>query len=436
MSFDDARQIADAVLLEGYVLYPYRASAPKNRFRWAFGVLGPSAWSKAGGCEPYWMQSDMLLEPTANTALDLRLRFLQNRRRTVQRKTADGFVSVPELDVDGELHVPWDEGEVRELDFSRLECSDTDGLSVELPFELAGGEETESLLAADGTEVGRLVRRWHRLQGVLRVEVEPMMASDRPVLRLRVRIENTTEVGDLEAPRDAAIPACLIATHLLLEVSGGEFLSMFDPPEWAAELAAENRFVRCYPVLVGARHAPNLMLAAPIILYDHPQMAPESPGDLFDATEIDELLTIRTRMLTDQEKRHARATDPRAARVIDQVDSMPPEILGRLHGAIRDLEEAEMVPRGVLPPSEVSSHGFVQGGRVVLRPGKRRTDAQDLLFAGCQGTIQAVLRDMDDREVLAVTIDDDPAAELHQWYGRFHYYYPDELESVREGTSS
>ena len=79
------------------------------------------------------------------------------------------------------------------------------------------------------------------------------------------------------------------------------------------------------------------MLSSPVILYDHPRIAAESTGDLFDSTEIDEILTLRTLALTDEEKREARATDPRAADLLDRLDGLPPEMLERMHGAIRYL---------------------------------------------------------------------------------------------------
>ena len=79
------------------------------------------------------------------------------------------------------------------------------------------------------------------------------------------------------------------------------------------------------------------MLSSPVILYDHAEVAPESAGDLFDATEIDEILILRTLALTDDEKREARATDARAAELMDRLDGMPPEMFERLHGAIRYL---------------------------------------------------------------------------------------------------
>jgi hypothetical protein len=161
------------------------------------------------------------------------------------------------------------------------------------------------------------------------------------------------------------------------------------------------------------------MLAAPFVLYDHAQLAPESAGDFCDATEIDELLTLRTQTLTDAEKREARATDPRAAAIIDRSEQLPDAWLARMHGATRDLVAGEMAPRPVYP----------LGAKVRLRPSSH-TDAQDLIYAGHVATVAAIRHDVDGSVFLAVTIDDDPAAELHDWYGRYHYYRIEEVESV------
>ena len=113
---------------------------------------------------------------------------------------------------------------------------------------------------------------------------------------------------------------------------------MTDHPEWAAAEVAACTNIGTWPVLAGPGDCRDLVLSSPVILYDHPEIAPESAGDLFDATEIDEILTLRTLALTDEEKRQARATDPRAADLIDRLDELPPEMLEKLHGAIRYLE--------------------------------------------------------------------------------------------------
>ena len=73
-----------------------------------------------------------------------------------------------------------------------------------------------------------------------------------------------------------------------------------------------------------------------------------------------------------------------------------------------------------------------KGSRVVLRPRLNGTDAQDMFLAGRLATVHAVLSDVDGSYHLAVTLDDDPAAELQSAHGRFRYFLPDEVEPVGE----
>lgn len=142
---------------------------------------------------------------------------------------------------------------------------------------------------------------------------------------------------------------------------------------------------------------------------------------------IDEILTLRTMTLTDEEKREARGTDERAAAIIDRSDTMPPEILSRLHGTMRSLRQAtekteektEKVPwwdpgadASVSPDTdrvEINGASVGKGSRVRLRP-ERRADAQDMFLTGRTATVEAVVFDVEDRSYLAVTLADDPAA--------------------------
>jgi hydrogenase maturation protease len=79
------------------------------------------------------------------------------------------------------------------------------------------------------------------------------------------------------------------------------------------------------------------MLASPIILYDYPQIAPESPGDLFDGTEIDEILALRIMTMTDSEKLEMRNSDDRARKILERTEALPMEHLMKLHGTLREL---------------------------------------------------------------------------------------------------
>jgi hypothetical protein len=258
----------------------------------------------------------------------------------------------------------------------------------------------------------------------------------------------------------------LISAHTLIGADG-TFLSMTDPPEWASRLAAECTNTGTWPVLAGPSGCGNLMMAAPIILYDHPQIAAESAGNLFDATEIDEILTLRTLAMTDEEKAEARGTDPRAADLLDRLDGLPPEMLEKMHGAIRYLAPAAGPRREPASPPEYTTPGeytieqppvpwwdpgadasvspetdhvvvagvrVARGSRVTMRPGARRADAQDLFLAGREAVVEAVLFDVDGQVHLAVTPDIDPElAELQRSHGRFLYFSPDEIEPTGQG---
>ena len=465
MSFASVAAVADAVLLEGYVLYPYRASSTKNQFRWSFGILAPRRWSEATGTDPWWMETQVLVAPAGRVVIEGRLRFLQVRRRTVERADGDVFHEVESM-LDGEeLLIPWEEGEVREVDFAcdLGRCAVAPGWeggtgSLDVPFEVAGGESVSEVHGTSGAVVGRVRREQESVRGTIRVSWEPVPAL-KPLVRVSFRVENETDVADPAAPREVAMRAACVSTHVLLRVCEGSFVSLLDPPDWAAGAAADCRNVRSFPVLAGAPGTDDLLLASPIILYDHPRIAPESPGDLFDATEIDEILTLRTMLLTDEEKRQALATDDRAAAIVRRTDGMPPEMMARLHGALRDLDREEMIPRGGDPNAALvggadrgkpvldaagaqelaerldeASRGapnrYVAGSRVRLKAGVRRADAQDALFAGRIARVEKVVHDVDGRELLGVTVEDDPAAEFHRWYGRFLYYGVDEVEPV------
>ena len=339
--FELARKVADAVLYEGYLLYPYRASAAKNQARWQFGVLMPRLWSEDGPDEPWATQTECLLEPDEATTVRVLVRFLHVQSKTVEAVDIEAgtFNEVPSLPVDGSELLPWEEATEKEV---AVEVPLARLLEAELatPFERPGGRRVEPVHTAAGKLAGRTVRRRWPVLGTVTLSAERL---DGPygLVRLRLRVENASAWHDPKADRAVALRRSLVAAHSLIGVDHGVFLSLLDPPEWAKRFAEACRNLHTWPVLIGDQGRRDAMLSSPIILYDHPTIAPESPGDLFDATEIDEILTLRTMALTEDEKREARATDERAAAIIDRVDSMPPELLERLHGAVRYLRGVE-----------------------------------------------------------------------------------------------
>lgn len=483
-AFGPALAIADAVLYEGYLLYPYTASTPKNRVRWQFGVVVPQAYTSAGTGEPAEQQTEILIEagPDAAPRVTVLLRFLQVEARRVEAAAGDRFEPVGSLAVGGTTYLSFDEGAERQVSVT-VEAAPGSEHVVPIAFE--AGTDTEPL-RADGVTHGRVVRERWPLAGTLTIRCDAVDGA--PALRkLRVHVENRS--GVVAGERSGALRTALVSTHALLAVENGSFLSVLDPPPVAATATAglANRHV--FPVLVGdaARDAQRaaLVLSSPIILYDFPATAHQSDADAFDATEVDELLMLSVLSLPDAERAEACATDPRARAIVERAERFGAGELAQLHAAtlyhakpgadglaFADAD-ADTSPsatpagkRSVFAGGDSFAGGafassnpfagsnpfangdpfaavdvpaidcvFVDGVKVAkgsavrLHP-KRRADAWDMFLRDKVATVQAVHQDLEDVMYVAVTVDDDPASDLHEWYGRSFFFYPDEIEPL------
>jgi hypothetical protein len=329
---DTAKKIAEAVLYEGYLLWPYRRSARKNQQRWTFGGVYPRAYSEARGEDDPWiMQTQCLVVGDEETAVEVKSRFLHVTERMVAKKSGETLEFVEELRVGGELYLPWDEATEREIAVGRFKLSELE-LPKQVGIDILGGSKEEPLAEPAGEVVGVLVRGWRTLRGTVEVEAEPLREG---TFRITVRITNTTPWGGED--RESTLKQTFVSTHTALEVEGGEFVSLIDPPEELREAAEGCENLKTWPVLVGEEGERNMMLSSPIILYDYPQIAPESPGDLFDGTEIDQMLILNVLNLTDEEKEEMRASDPRGREILERCESLSPEELMRLNGTFRDI---------------------------------------------------------------------------------------------------
>jgi hypothetical protein len=341
------------------------------------------------------------------------VRFLQVQWRSVESLLGSRYVPVERLRVGDTEWVPWHEAVEREV------VRTGPG-----PVTAGAGTEVEPLSDPDGRAVGRLVRTRWPVAAELTVRATELGGY----VRLELGLRNTAGWDPAESTRDLAARRALVGAHLL--VTGAGFASLVEPPPDAAAAAAGCHNDGWWPVLVG-----DAVLVAPMILPDQPAVAPESPGDLFDATEIDEMLTLRVMTLTEEEKAAARGTDPRAAAIIERCDTLPDADLARLHGAARDPAAPWWDPgadASVSPETDavlVAGVPVAKGCKVRLRP-TRRADAQDMFLAGQDAVVTAVLSDVDGQTHVAVVLADDPAADLHDWYGRYWYFAPDELEPL------
>jgi hypothetical protein len=336
--------IAQAVLYEGYILYPYRPSV-KNRQRWTFGGVYPEAFCQAQrGGDASVIQTECLARGERSTTVDAVVRFLHLTERQVGEvvpssvaRADDGEPTWRPLEMlrvgDKTFHT-WQEAEERLAALGEATFDELTTRPRRSPFRFSGGRWVETLRGPAGQIVGILERRRQEVEGLIEASAVEVSGE---LFKLTFRVSNRTMWRAAEpVSRDQAALSALVSAHIVLEVTGGEFVSLMDPPENCRQAAAACRNVGVYPVLVGEEERGNMMLSSPIILYDYPQVAPESPGSFFDGTEIDEMLTLRVLTMTDDEKRIMAAVDDRAAALLERVQGMARDQLLSLHGAVRD----------------------------------------------------------------------------------------------------
>jgi len=349
LNFEPLEKIGNAVMYEGFMLYPYRKSSVKNQQRWHFGTLGPQ-----GGADRTSMQTECLIEGDAHTRVDVRVRFLQNE-------------------------------EERQITLSGLSPA------------IARSPEAFA---------------FPPIEGVVEIGFTELKAG---LNRLTVRITNQGT--------DSGTNSSMQSTHTLFAIEGGAFVSLLDPPERHRAEAVACKNIATWPVLAGRKGERKLMLSSPIIVYDYPQIAPESPGDLFDGTEIDEILTLRVLTLSEDEKKEVRDGNDRARAILDRTEALPREAFAKMHGAIRGLRKAAKLE-------------FREGDRVRLHP-RKKADIFDIALDGKIAVVESVERDFEDNVHLAVTVEDDPGRDLGiaRQIGHRFFFGPEEVELVGAETA-
>jgi len=353
MNLELVEKIANAVLYEGYMLYPYRASSVKNRQRFNWGALAPESYSEAEkGTEAFEMQTECLVQAGESAAVDVKVRFLHLTSREIGKlenpldelpKDAEpDFQLVPTLDINGQLFHAWQEAIEREVNLPNIQLNE---ISERQNFSFPTKRTLEPLRDENNKIVGVIVRTQQEIFGEIEVQsskfkVQSSNSEDQKpqLFKITVRIKNLTAFEDAgEQSRDDALLHSLVSTHTILTAKNDEFVSLLEPPDELREAVAACQNIKTYPVLAGTEGEKDCVLSSPIILYDYPQIAQESAGDLFDGGEIDEILTLRIMTLTDEEKREMRGVDDRVRKMLERTENMSEEQLLKMHGAMRGL---------------------------------------------------------------------------------------------------
>ena len=317
MNRDFAIKIADTVMYEGYMLYPYRRSALKNRQRWTFGILYPPDYEEVrAGTERSSLHSECLLKSNQLCDLSIQLRFLHSVTKTAVTSSSTDAEEVKER---------WDEAVPHSVEFEP-DLNDPRPQRSEFIFPA-------NSFTSESTTQMKVISEQHQLQGTLTFNAEKLADN---LLKIIIDIANETQSW-AERDRNLALSRALLSAHLILSTSKGEFISLLDPPGQFRTYVSTCNNIGNFPVLLGNSGEHDMMLCSPIILYDYPQIAPESAGDFYDTTEMDEMLTLRVMMLTDEEKQQIHSGDDHARALLERTEQSAREQLMKTHGVIRNL---------------------------------------------------------------------------------------------------
>ncbi len=374
-------QLLDSLLYEGYALYPYTPGATKNATPTPFGIVYPPAYAATLPSTFDHLELRCALQAPADAVLRADVRFL-----------------VP----GGPRH----QAAPRRIELAGVMLG-----------ALANGTPAVKEARVQGEAGAPLVV-------TLRLSAR---ALEDQCFEVSFRVENRTVVSS-GLDRAGALNRSLISTHPLLRVLGGRFVSPLDGPSGS---------VNTVPVL--ASPSDDALLGAAIVLPDHPQIAPESRGGLFDSTEIEEALLLHVHALSDAEREEIGAQDQTVRDMIARASTATPEDIMALHGRVtlRDPEtnEPPAEPPGLIDPrageqeAEIDGVTFRQGGKVLIKPGPD-ADLHARMLSGRTATIERIFTDYDGKVHLGVTIDGDPGQDLMRDTGRYLFFFAPEVEVV------
>jgi hypothetical protein len=391
---DALERLIGSLLYEGYALYPYTPAATKNATPTPFGIVYPPAYAAGAASTFDHLELRCAVAAAADAQLLAEIRFLASS---------------------GLRH----QATAHRLELERQSLGALTQGPLEREFRL--GEAGSQQLTAGLTLAAR------RLGDAL--------------YEVRLRIANRTPCAE-GLDRAGALAHALLSTHPLLRVGQGRFISPLEH-----HCASTNTF----PVL--ASPADDAMLGAAIVLPDHPQIAPESRGVLFDSTEIEEALLLHVQVLSDSEREQIERADPAVREMVARAAAATPQDIVALHGRVtlRDpagsgatSAAAVRSPVSETPPEEppgladprageqealVDGVSYRRGGKVRIRPGPD-ADLQARMLDGRSATIERILIDYDGKMHLGVTIDDDPGQDLMRDSGRYLFFFAPEVEVI------
>ena len=443
-------RVADAVLFEGYLLYPYRASAQKNRLRWQFGVLTPPGFPDEPDRSPHRVPA----------------RTPPRRRRCTCGCGSCSCAPGPSTTPTAAPSTSWSTATTRHFPLGggraaggrRRARRRRAGRSTTVPFELPAEHDGRARhrrprrAALPAAERAARRRRRAAARALRRAPAAPRRRQRRPPAPTAPpREDGAADVADRRAHPARRRPRAR---------------SSRPPTRPSGPLPATPR-LRQPAHLAGARRAagaPDLLLSSPIILADHPQLAPESPTTCSTAPRSTRSSAAHAGAHRRGEgrgagDRPARGRDHRRRRrdaarrswsaCTARSASLRPVGAARADAPARrrrpGRRRSDDVPwwdpgadASVDPETDsvlVGGTPVAKGSRVLLRPRPRRRRAGPRSSPAARPPCRRCCTTSTASVHVAVSVDGDPAAELQVAHGRFRYFRPDELEVVAVNRS-
>ncbi|HEX2468576.1 MAG TPA: hypothetical protein VHJ54_10245 [Solirubrobacterales bacterium] len=373
----DLERLLDSLLYEGYALYPYTPGATKNATPTPFGIVYPPAYAEHSDATFDTLRMECVLESGPNARVRGSVRFLQ---------------------AEGERH----QGTVRALDLPPTPLAELASSGRGEEFAFTGAEPVQ----------GRVRMRATQLGGGLG--------------RVALCVHNTTSVaGEAAGERTAALRSSLISTHVVLEAEAGRFISPLERKGPVGDAVAACRSVNTWPVL--ASPGDDAVVGAAIVLPDHPATAPESLGNLFDSTEIEEALLLHVHALSDGERAAIAEQDPAVVEMVERALTTGREDILALHGRLEEVVSEPGHPVPGEPEVTIDGVTYRKGGKVILRP-ERERDVYDAMLEGRTATIERLYVSSDGEPQIAVTVDGSAEQELFRETGRYLFFRGHEVE--------
>jgi hypothetical protein len=337
-------KITQTVLYEGYSVFPYRRSSTKNVKPVPFGTIYPQVYQKHHPEVHSTTQTECIIQGSAETTVEITVRFLHLQRKRLlkidfERFGQNQFQGSDAIEAGGETHSSGWRAIERKIKLGKHKIAELidHPLKEELTFE--DEQSSEMIYHEDGKIAGNIILKQSEISGNVNVLAKPVGIEEEGY-KITVKITNTTRADHPEScTRDEIYEQSFLSTNTILQAEEGTFISQADPPETWEKVSETLKNINTWPVLV--EKDDRKILSSPIILYDYPEIAPESLGDLFDSTEIEELLLLQIAALPEKEKKEIDQADGKMEAMLRRIENSTPEDLMKLHGRLTEIKNED-----------------------------------------------------------------------------------------------